>query len=87
MREMRVFLEHDSHYGRGRLFATANKAFTAITRDIEDDIRQYNIVGDAEKTHYLEKELEAFKEAYENYIEGDADFGTEDYWVEEVEVH
>ena len=83
---MRVFQEM-SPYGAGSLFTSAEKAYKAVRKIIEDDIADYNACGTVDRVRSLEKELETFNERYEDYLDGDAAFGTSDYWVKEVEVY
>lgn len=83
---MRVFQEM-SPYGAGLLFTSAEKAYKAVRKNLEDDIADYNRWGRADKARLLEKELEVFEERYKDYLDGDVAFGSDNYWVKEVEVY
>ena len=83
---MRVFQEI-TPYGRGSLYTTAEKAYKAVRKIIEDDIADYNIRGATDRVQSLEKELGILDERYEDYLDGDAAFGADNYWVTEVEVY
>lgn len=83
---MRVFQEM-SPYGAGSLFTSAEKAYKAVRKILEDDIADYNRWGWTDKARLLEKELEILDERYKDYLDGDAAFGSDNYWVKEVEVY
>lgn len=74
-------------YGASSLFTSAEKAYKAIRKIIENDITDYNIRGATDKVHSLEKELAIFDERYKDYLDGDGAFGIGDYWVNELEVY
>lgn len=83
---MRVF-QAMSPYGAGSLYTSAEKAYKAVRKIIEDDIADYNICGATDRARSLEKELDVFEGRYKDYLDGDAAFGSDNYWVEEVEVY
>lgn len=83
---MRVFQEI-TPYGAGSLFTTAEKAYKAVRKIIENDIVDYNACGAVDRVRFLEKELETLNERYEDYLDGDTAFGADYYWVKEVEVY
>jgi hypothetical protein len=83
---MKVF-QTITPYGAGLLFTSAEKAYKAVKKTIENDITDYNIYGATDKVRSLEKDLETFNERYKDYLDGDGAFGTGDYWVNELKVY